>query len=178
MHYRHLESEDRQIVSVHRHYLSVTRYGVKVTKQQKEVKTRLGQKTIELIDLSVFSFHHYFGFRKTNLCTLALMKTFLLLLFLLSAGICGGQNFVPNRNFEQFNSSTGYGRLLHGGIMWIDHESSACQTHWCCSVPYHVLVTEKTFGGTRHEIPKGNLFCRMEDKLTRATKVWIKVGVK
>lgn len=30
----------------------------------------------------------------------------------------------------------------------------------------------------RYEIPIGNVFCRMEDKLTRATKVWIKVGVK
>ncbi|MES2619533.1 MAG: hypothetical protein V4615_01690 [Bacteroidota bacterium] len=29
-----------------------------------------------------------------------------------------------------------------------------------------------------YEIPKGNVFCRLEDKLTRATKVWIKVGVK
>ncbi len=28
----------------------------------------------------------------------------------------------------------------------------------------------------RYEIPKGSVFCRMEDKLTRATKVWIKVG--
>ncbi len=29
-----------------------------------------------------------------------------------------------------------------------------------------------------YQIPKGNVFCRMEDKLTRATKVWIKIGVK
>jgi len=29
-----------------------------------------------------------------------------------------------------------------------------------------------------YEIPKGAVFCRMEDKLTKATKVWIKVGVK
>jgi len=29
-----------------------------------------------------------------------------------------------------------------------------------------------------YQIPKGNIFCRMEDKLTRATKVWIKIGVK
>lgn len=28
----------------------------------------------------------------------------------------------------------------------------------------------------RYQIPKGSVFCRMEDKLTRATKVWIKVG--
>ena len=29
----------------------------------------------------------------------------------------------------------------------------------------------------RYETPKGAVFCRMEDKLTRATKVWIKIGV-
>ncbi len=29
-----------------------------------------------------------------------------------------------------------------------------------------------------YEIPKGNVFCRMEDYLTRKTNVWIKVGVK
>ena len=28
----------------------------------------------------------------------------------------------------------------------------------------------------RYQIPKGSVFCRMEDKLNRATKVWIKVG--
>ncbi|MFN8285175.1 MAG: hypothetical protein U0V74_00380 [Chitinophagales bacterium] len=30
----------------------------------------------------------------------------------------------------------------------------------------------------RYSIPKGNVFCIMEDKLTRATGIWIKVGVK
>jgi hypothetical protein len=30
----------------------------------------------------------------------------------------------------------------------------------------------------RYQIPKGNVFCRMEDKLTKTTGVWIKVGVK
>lgn len=29
-----------------------------------------------------------------------------------------------------------------------------------------------------YQIPKGNVFCRMEDKLIRVTKVWIKIGVK
>lgn len=29
-----------------------------------------------------------------------------------------------------------------------------------------------------YEIPKGNVFCRMEDYLTRKTNVWFKVGVK
>ena len=26
--------------------------------------------------------------------------------------------------------------------------------------------------------PKGNVFCRLEDRLSKATKIWIKVGVK
>ena len=30
----------------------------------------------------------------------------------------------------------------------------------------------------RYEIPKGNVFCRMEDKLTRSTGLWLKIGVK
>ncbi len=29
----------------------------------------------------------------------------------------------------------------------------------------------------RYQIPKGNIFCRMEDYLTKRTGVWIKVGV-
>lgn len=29
-----------------------------------------------------------------------------------------------------------------------------------------------------HSIPKGNVFCRMEEKLAKSTKIWIKVGVK
>ncbi len=29
-----------------------------------------------------------------------------------------------------------------------------------------------------YQIPTGAVFCRLEDKLTRATKVWIKIGVK
>ena len=33
-------------------------------------------------------------------------------------------------------------------------------------------------GLPRYQIPKGNIFCRMEDKLTKATKVWIKIGVQ
>jgi len=28
-----------------------------------------------------------------------------------------------------------------------------------------------------YQIPKGNVFCRMEDKLTKVSKVWIKIGV-
>ena len=30
----------------------------------------------------------------------------------------------------------------------------------------------------QYEIPKGAIFCRMEDKVTRATKVWLKLGVQ
>ena len=30
----------------------------------------------------------------------------------------------------------------------------------------------------KYSIPKGNVFCIMEDKLTKATGIWIKVGVK
>jgi len=30
----------------------------------------------------------------------------------------------------------------------------------------------------RYETPKGAIFCRMEDKVTRATKVWLKLGVQ
>jgi hypothetical protein len=33
-------------------------------------------------------------------------------------------------------------------------------------------------GIPRYHIPKGNIFCRMEDKLTKATGVWIKIGVE
>jgi hypothetical protein len=30
----------------------------------------------------------------------------------------------------------------------------------------------------KYQIPKGAIFCRMEDKVTRATKVWLKIGVQ
>jgi len=30
----------------------------------------------------------------------------------------------------------------------------------------------------RYQIPKGNIFCRMEDYMCRTTGVWLKVGVK
>lgn len=29
-----------------------------------------------------------------------------------------------------------------------------------------------------YEIPKGAVFCRMEDYLTRKTKIWMKVGLQ
>lgn len=30
----------------------------------------------------------------------------------------------------------------------------------------------------RYETPRGAVFCRMEDKVTKATKVWLKIGVQ
>lgn len=30
----------------------------------------------------------------------------------------------------------------------------------------------------RFERPRGAIFCRMEDKVTKATKVWLKIGVE
>lgn len=30
----------------------------------------------------------------------------------------------------------------------------------------------------KYQLPKGAIFCRMEDKVTRATKVWLKLGVE
>ena len=30
----------------------------------------------------------------------------------------------------------------------------------------------------RFERPKGAIFCRMEDQVTKATKVWLKIGVQ
>ena len=30
----------------------------------------------------------------------------------------------------------------------------------------------------KYETPRGAIFCRMEDKVTRATKVWLKIGVQ
>ena len=46
------------------------------------------------------------------------------------------------------------------------------------ALPSNRIETNLTCLVPRYEIPKGNVFCRLEDKLTRATKVWIKVGVK
>jgi hypothetical protein len=42
--------------------------------------------------------------------------------------------------------------------------------------PQQVQTHNSMYFIPRYEIPKGSVFCRMEDKLTRATKVWIKVG--
>jgi len=30
----------------------------------------------------------------------------------------------------------------------------------------------------KYQIPRAAIFCRMEDKVTRATKVWLKIGVQ
>lgn len=37
---------------------------------------------------------------------------------------------------------------------------------------------EKSLTIPRYHIPSGSVFCRLEDKLTRATKVWVKIGVQ
>lgn len=58
------------------------------------------------------------------------------------------------------------------------------QRAWTCGhkLVLHVIPVRKAFTGNeryfipRYEIPKGSVFCRMEDKLNRATKVWIKIG--
>ena len=43
-------------------------------------------------------------------------------------------------------------------------------------------TTAPTTGATafipRLETPRGAIFCRMEDKVTKATKVWFKLGVQ
>ena len=48
---------------------------------------------------------------------------------------------------------------------------------------YHNIVPLQLPAGTdiyipRYEIPKGAIFCRMEDKVTKASKVWLKLGVQ
>ena len=48
---------------------------------------------------------------------------------------------------------------------------------------YHNIVPIQLPAGTdlyipRYEIPKGAIFCRMEDKVTKSTKVWLKLGVQ
>lgn len=30
----------------------------------------------------------------------------------------------------------------------------------------------------KYQVPRGAVFCRMEDKLTKATGIWIKIGVR
>lgn len=45
--------------------------------------------------------------------------------------------------------------------------------------PKSVLLMQRTNKMVpAYTIPKGNVFCIMEDKLTRATGLWIKVGVQ
>lgn len=49
------------------------------------------------------------------------------------------------------------------------------------SAPVERIIQNNTPALTlipRYQIPMGAVFCRLEDKLTRATKVWIKIGVK
>jgi hypothetical protein len=49
-------------------------------------------------------------------------------------------------------------------------------------VIYHSETTLQAVGPSalipHYETPKGAIFCRMEDKVTRATKVWLKLGVQ
>ncbi len=40
-----------------------------------------------------------------------------------------------------------------------------------------VAITSKTII-PRYQTPKGSVFCRLEDKLTKATRVWVKIGVQ
>lgn len=39
-------------------------------------------------------------------------------------------------------------------------------------------VANKVYTIPRYQIPAGSVFCRLEDKLTRVTKVWVKIGVQ
>jgi hypothetical protein len=43
---------------------------------------------------------------------------------------------------------------------------------------YQCNTTAKTMSIPHYQIPTGSVFCRLEDKLTRATKVWVKIGVQ
>jgi hypothetical protein len=50
------------------------------------------------------------------------------------------------------------------------------------SITYPVNESSVTIGAgaliPHYETPKGAVFCRMEDRVTRATKVWLKLGVQ
>ena len=50
------------------------------------------------------------------------------------------------------------------------------------SNPVHCMSIIPSVGAAafipHYETPKGAIFCRMEDKVTRATKVWLKLGVE
>ena len=50
------------------------------------------------------------------------------------------------------------------------------------TVPSRIAETSSTLSPAafipRFERPKGAIFCRMEDKVTKATKVWLKIGVQ
>jgi len=50
------------------------------------------------------------------------------------------------------------------------------------AVDYHITETNSPLSSAafipRFERPKGAIFCRMEDKVTKATKVWLKIGVQ
>jgi hypothetical protein len=46
------------------------------------------------------------------------------------------------------------------------------------SVPKTFSAAVPRYFIPRYQTPKGAVFCRMEDKLTKATGIWIKIGVK
>lgn len=56
--------------------------------------------------------------------------------------------------------------------------SRLASNHPVKTIHTSIIVNTRQAEIPRYQIPKGNIFCRMEDKLTRATKVWIKIGVK
>lgn len=86
------------------------------------------------------------------------MKTIVTILFIASIYFAKAQD-----------SSSAYKR-------YVDSELTRCHqptVHRMAKVDSAVI---KPYLIPRYEIPKGSVFCRMEDKLNRATKVWIKVG--
>lgn len=75
----------------------------------------------------------------------------LLLLFSFSEAFAGNpyRTFLLTRVFPALKSNT----------------TSTTVQEPICTIPHY-------------QIPKCSIFCRMEDKLTKATGIWIKIGVK
>ena len=44
--------------------------------------------------------------------------------------------------------------------------------------PHRVSLMTRCSMIPKFEIPKGAVFCRLEDKLSRSTGLWIKIGLK
>jgi hypothetical protein len=68
--------------------------------------------------------------------------------------------------------------LAHSGDTYRKFLLSKIAQQKTYSAPHSLQTTPASCIIPRYEIPKGNIFCRMEDKLTKATGIWIKVGVK